>query len=91
MAPLAAAGLDTGYLYSGLGLAAIGFGTGLGTAPAITITLSEVPSSLAGISSAVANSARQFGGAVGVAVLDGILIAQYVKNLAPDVEKFPRH
>ncbi len=69
---LAVAGLDTGYLHLGLGLAAIGFGTGLGTAPAITITLSEVPSGLAGISSAVANSARQFGGALGVAVLGSI-------------------
>jgi EmrB/QacA subfamily drug resistance transporter len=54
-----------------------GFGMGMVMPPATESILSTLPRERAGVGSAVGNTARQVGGALGVAVLGSILSASY--------------
>ncbi|MEO3855072.1 MFS transporter [Acrocarpospora sp. B8E8] len=78
---LVAAGTDTTYSLVGVSLGFTGLGAGLTVGQAIATSLSQVPPALAGVGSAVGNSARQIGGALGVAVLGSVLASVYAGNL----------
>jgi DHA2 family multidrug resistance protein-like MFS transporter len=58
-------------------LLAWGLGGGMVMAPATTVTMSVVPREKAGVGSAVTNTVRIIGGALGVAILGSVLSAVY--------------
>ena len=66
-----------------------GFGMGNVMAPASTVMQNVLPLARAGAGSAVQNTVRQIGGALGVAVIGTLLANQYAKNLAPSLDSLP--
>ena len=60
---------------------------GLTMTPATAAAMSSVPVDKAGVGSAVLNSMRQIGGALGIALM-GAIVASYV-NVAPTNPRFP--
>jgi MFS family permease len=67
------------------------FGLGMGSviAPASTLMQNVLPLARAGAGSAVQNTVRQVGGALGVAIVGTVLATQYASNLASSVEQLP--
>jgi EmrB/QacA subfamily drug resistance transporter len=66
-----------------------GFGGGMVMAPATTVTMSAVPREKAGVGSAVTNTVRMIGGALGVAILGSVLSAVYRGRLDGGVNVLP--
>ncbi len=66
-----------------------GFGMGNVMAPASTVMQNVLPLARAGAGSAVQNTVRQIGGALGVAVIGTLLANQYAKNLSPSLDALP--
>ena len=66
-----------------------GFGMGNVIAPASTVMQNVLPLARAGAGSAVQNTVRQVGGALGVAVIGTILATRYAANLQPTLDKLP--
>jgi Na+/melibiose symporter-like transporter len=66
-----------------------GFGMGNVIAPASTVMQNALPLARAGAGSAVQNTVRQVGGALGVAVIGTILATRYAANLQPTLDKLP--
>jgi len=66
-----------------------GFGMGNVMAPASTVMQNALPLARAGAGSAVQNTVRQVGGALGVAVIGTVLATQYAKNLQPALDSLP--
>ena len=66
-----------------------GFGMGNVMAPASTVMQNALPLARAGAGSAVQNTVRQVGGALGVAVIGTILATQYAKSLQPAIDALP--
>lgn len=64
-----------------IGQAVTGMGFGLTLSPVIAVTLSEVPRARAGAGSAIANTMRQTGTALGIAVLGSVLGSVYRSEL----------
>jgi len=67
------------------------FGLGLGNviAPASTVMQNVLPLARAGAGSAVQNTVRQVGGALGVAIVGTVLATQYARNLDSSVSELP--
>lgn len=80
---------DTPYVLSGLALFVIGTGSGLAMAPTTAMIMSAVPMNRAGMGSAVNDTAREVGGATGIAVLGSILATRYRANLGEAVTALP--
>jgi hypothetical protein len=57
--------------------------------PATESIMSSLPREKAGVGSAVSNTIRQVGGALGVAVLGSVLSASYRGSMAPHVSQLP--
>ncbi len=68
-------------------LAAIGIG--LCTAPTTTAIMHAVPDEKQGVASAVNDTTREVGAALGIAVAGSVLAAQYHHQLAPMIANFP--
>ena len=66
-----------------------GFGMGNVMAPASTVMQNALPLARAGAGSAVQNTVRQVGGALGVAIIGTVLATQYAKNLQPALDSLP--
>jgi Na+/melibiose symporter-like transporter len=66
-----------------------GFGMGNVIAPASTVMQNVLPLSRAGAGSAVQNTVRQVGGALGVAVIGTILATRYASNVEPYLGNLP--
>ena len=66
-----------------------GFGGGMVMAPATTVTMSAVPREKAGVGSAVTNTVRMVGGALGVAILGSVLSAVYRGRMDGSVNVLP--
>ena len=66
-----------------------GFGMGNVIAPGSTVLQNVLPLARAGAGSAVQNTVRQVGGALGVAVIGTILATRYSENLAPVLDALP--
>jgi EmrB/QacA subfamily drug resistance transporter len=58
--------------------------------PATEAIMSTLPREKAGVGSAVSNTVRQIGGALGVAVLGSVLAAVYRSQISPDVAQLPK-
>ncbi len=67
------------------------FGLGMGNviAPASTVMQNVLPLARAGAGSAVQNTVRQVGGALGVAVVGTVLATQYAANLSASATELP--
>ena len=94
---LVAAGLvllSTAEVGSGYGLIAavlllMGFGMGLAMTPATEALMSSLPKEQAGVGSAMNDTVRQVGGALGVAVLGSLLTSQYRGDMDAAVSGMP--
>ncbi len=69
--------VDTGYLTIGLRLFLLGIGMGLVMAPATDSVMGSLPLAKAGVGSAVNDTTRQVGGAMGVAIIGSVLATTY--------------
>ena len=67
----------------------IGTGSGLAMAPTTAMIMSAVPLSRAGMGSAVNDTAREVGGAAGIAVLGSVLATRYRSGVTDTVERLP--
>lgn len=66
-----------------------GFGMGNVIAPASTVMQNVLPLARAGAGSAVQNTVRQVGGALGVAIIGTVLATQYASRVATSLEGLP--
>jgi EmrB/QacA subfamily drug resistance transporter len=85
MAVLAPVTPDTPYVVLALALALMGAGMAITAAPATTSIMSAVPMSKAGVASAVNDTTRELGGALGIAVLGSLLASKYRAAMGPTV------
>lgn len=66
-----------------------GFGMGNVIAPASTVMQNVLPLARAGAGSAVQNTVRQVGGALGVAIIGTVLATQYASRITPALGQLP--
>jgi EmrB/QacA subfamily drug resistance transporter len=81
LALMATTSTGTGYGRIAIALSMIGFGMGLAMAPATEAVMGSLPKDKAGVGSAVNDTTRQIGGALGVAILGSILSSSYGDRL----------
>jgi hypothetical protein len=74
-------------MYAGLALFAIGMG--LAGTPATTAITASLPPAKQGVASAVNDLSREFGSALGIAVLGSLLTTSYRSSLAPALAGLP--
>ncbi|HEX3947528.1 MAG TPA: MFS transporter [Acidimicrobiales bacterium] len=82
---LSSVGVDTPYPPLAVFVAVMGAGMGLVMAPASTTIMGSVPLAQAGVASAVNDTIREVGGALGVAVVGSLVGALYAHQLAPQL------
>lgn len=82
---LSTVGASTSYLVIALSLMLLGCGMGITTAPATGSIMSAVPLNKAGVGSAVNDTTREVGGALGIAVLGSIANSAYRSAIDSDV------
>ena len=83
------AGVSTGYPYIALVLVVLATGMGLTMAPSTGSIMSSIPMSKAGVGSAMNDTTRELGGALGVAVLGSLLASRYDTRIKPVVHALP--
>ncbi|MEI7743535.1 MAG: MFS transporter [Chloroflexota bacterium] len=81
--------IDTPYWFFALGVMVFGLGMGLAGTPATTAVTSALPMSKQGVASAVNDTAREVGSALGIAILGAALNQSYRDAMAPAVAKLP--
>jgi EmrB/QacA subfamily drug resistance transporter len=79
----------SGYGLIAISLAILGTGMGLTIAPATESIMGSLPLAKAGVGSAMNDTTRQVGGALGVAVLGSILASSYASAMAPAIQGLP--
>src|SRR5690606_16976218 len=80
---------ESGYERILIALPVIGFGMGMAMAPATESVMGSVPKANAGIGSAVNDTARQVGGALGVAALGSLLSTAYSSSMSAVTAALP--
>lgn len=91
MALLAAlADVDRGYLSVVLGLLVLAVGVGLAMSPSTTAIAASLPEDKQGVASALNDTAREMGAALGIALFGSILNAQYRANITDAAAPCPR-
>lgn len=75
---------DTGYMGLFLGIIAVGFGMGIAMTPATDAIMGSLPAARAGVGSAINDTTRQVGAALGVAVVGSLLSYGYTSALSSD-------
>jgi EmrB/QacA subfamily drug resistance transporter len=75
--------VDGGYWSVAPGLAVVGLGMGLAMTPSTTAITEALPSERQGVASALNDTVREIGGAVGVALLGSVLNASYGSAIRP--------
>ncbi len=80
---LSTAGVHTAYPALALAVAIMGAGMGLVMAPASTTIMTTVPAHQAGAGSAINDTIREVGGALGIAIIGSLAAAVYRSRLAP--------
>ncbi|GMQ97758.1 MAG: MFS transporter [Acidimicrobiia bacterium] len=86
---LALVDIDSGYSHVAWTLAVLGIGMGLVMAPATESIMGSLPLSKAGVGSAMNDTTRQVGGALGVAILGSILASSYGSAMEPLLSTLP--
>ena len=92
---LAAAGMavqaalidGTSYLPTGVGLFLFGIGAGIAMPTATELIMSTLPPARAGVGSAVNDTVREVGGALGVAVIGSIAASNYASTLHHKIDQ----
>ncbi|HET6731523.1 MFS transporter [Mycobacterium sp.] len=82
-------GADTPYLHMAWPFLITAIGIGLCTAPTTTAIMHAVPDEKQGVASAVNDTTREVGAALGIAVAGSVLAAHYHNALAPALTAFP--
>jgi len=77
----------TGYPRLGVAMLLLGAGLGLSSAPATESIMGSLPRNRAGVGSAVNDTAREVGGALGVAIVGSITSTVYRNHLSATVPK----
>lgn len=80
---------DTAYIDMVWPFLICAIGIGLCTAPTTTATIHAVPDEKQGVASAVNDTTREVGAAIGIAVVGSVVAAQYHNHLAPALSAFP--
>jgi hypothetical protein len=89
LVPLSLNGLHTSFLLIVLPLVVMGLGIGLIMAPATTSIMASLPLGRAGVGSAVNDTTRELGGALGVAVLGSVAVSRYAESLGDALRPLP--
>jgi EmrB/QacA subfamily drug resistance transporter len=79
---MATTSIADGYGRLGWALGLMGFGMGMAMAPATDAVMASLPPEKSGIGSAVNDTTRQIGGALGVAVLGSLMVSRF-QDLMP--------
>ena len=82
-------GLHSSYVELAWPLLVLSTGIGLCTAPATTAIMGATPDEKQGVASAVNDTARELGAALGFAIAGSMLAAQYSRDLTPRLSSFP--
>ncbi len=86
---LSSIGADSGYGIIALSLIILATGMSLSMPPSTTAIMASLPLGKAGVGSAVNDTTRELGGALGVAVLGSILASQFTAGLSAAVGSLP--
>jgi hypothetical protein len=89
MAWLATTSIDSGYGHVAITLVLLGIGMGTAMAPATDSIMGSLPLAKAGVGSAMNDTTRQIGGALGVAILGSILASVYASGMGSAVAGLP--
>ncbi|SEL80948.1 MFS transporter [Rhodococcus maanshanensis] len=81
--------IDGGYGQAVVALLMFSAGLGLCSAPATTSIMENTPDDKQGVASAVNDTAREIGAAIGIAVAGSLLAATYTREIAPAVAAVP--
>ena len=85
-----AAFVDGGsYVPTGVGLLLFGLGAGIAMPPATELIMATLPPARAGVGSAVNDTVREFGGALGVAVIGSVAATSYATSMHGELDRFP--
>jgi hypothetical protein len=85
-----AAFVDGGsYVPTGVGLLLFGLGAGVAMPAATEMIMATLPPARAGVGSAVNDTVREFGGALGVAVIGSIAATAYASSMHDELERLP--
>jgi EmrB/QacA subfamily drug resistance transporter len=79
---LGQASVTSGYLLVAAALVLLGLGMGTAMAPATDSIMGSLPPERAGVGSAVNDTTREVGGALGVAILGSIAASQYTSSIS---------
>jgi EmrB/QacA subfamily drug resistance transporter len=79
----------SGYSTVAIAFVVLGFGMGLAMAPATDSIMGSLPLALGSVGSAINDTLRMVGGALGVAVLGSILSSRYSSDMASAVQGLP--
>ena len=79
---------DYPYLFAGLSVTALGMG--LTTAPSTGAIMESLPLGKAGVGSAVNDTTRELGGALGVAVFGSVLASRYHAGITNHLASLPQ-
>jgi EmrB/QacA subfamily drug resistance transporter len=82
-------GVDLTYWHFAVGLVVFAAGMALAGTPSTTAITESLPQSKQGVASAVNDTARELGSALGIAILGGVLNAQYRDGMASAVRGLP--
>lgn len=89
LAVLSLVGVELVYWHFATGLVIFAAGMALASTPATTAIISSLPHEKQGVASAVNDTARELGSALGIAVLGSVLNAQYREGLEGKVAGLP--
>jgi hypothetical protein len=89
LAGLSLADAGSSYALVGVMLGTMGFGMGIAMTPATEALMSSLPKENAGVGSAMNDTVRQVGGALGVAVLGSLLSSMYRGDMDATVSGLP--
>ena len=85
-----AAFVDGGsYVPTGVGLLLFGLGAGIAMPAATEMIMATPPPARAGVGSAVNDTVREFGGALGVAVIGSVAATSYATSMHSELDRFP--
>lgn len=82
--------VDTPYLLTAVGQVLLSVGMGMAVSPATNVIMSSVPPEKAGVGSAVNDTTRELGGALGVAILGTVMFANYRQGVQQIANLFPQ-
>jgi EmrB/QacA subfamily drug resistance transporter len=77
------------YAPTGVGLLLFGLGAGVAMPAATEMIMATLPPARAGVGSAVNDTVREFGGALGVAVIGSVAATSYATSMHDQLARFP--